>query len=142
MQTWDFDSVDLPTVSEDVHPIPAKYAEQLVEALRNQEFTTVRIARVYDRKGHVSMDGLGRPRNKGYGSDNDAFLVQLSLVMDADQDEWPVQAMNEVDKSMKKDELLAKRAEIERRRDEVKRQREALDTEMAELDRQLNETEV
>lgn len=40
-------------------------------------------AHVYDRKGYLSTDALGGPRNKSYGSDNDDVVLSVTLRISA-----------------------------------------------------------
>lgn len=43
--------------------------------------TTVRVATMYDRKGYTTFTETGKPRNPGYSNEDDAFVVQLSVMI-------------------------------------------------------------
>lgn len=80
-----FDYDNIPDNFEMVSAMPDDFfsdIQRMFKAAQNAGLVKAqetKIARVYDRKGYMTMDGLGEPRNTAYGSSSDDVVVQLTI---------------------------------------------------------------
>lgn len=80
-----YDDNNLPENMEMVQAVPNGLFPDACEAFNEAmgsgevEAFEAKVAYAYDRKGYISLDSVGGPRNKSYGSDTDDIVIQLTL---------------------------------------------------------------
>jgi hypothetical protein len=83
MAAYDYDN--LPEEMEMTDAVPAELFPEALEAFNeafgNGEVKAVeaKAAYAYERHGHLTLDAVGGPRNKSYGSDRDDIIIQLTM---------------------------------------------------------------
>lgn len=79
---------------------------------------TVRAAAVYDRKGYATKRPLGNPLNPSYASEYDPYLVQVTVMIDPDNENYDV--LKSVDNSIGNSKKMEELAEKKRKLDEAR----------------------
>lgn len=79
---------------------------------------TIKAATVFNRKGYANMIGLGQARNPGYSHKDDSVLVQMSVMIDPDNNSF--KDMMKIDKKLDESRREATLAEKQKRLDEAK----------------------
>lgn len=84
MTTYELDN--LPDHSEyRLDPLPEEVLPKVHEVLKQvmdeklAVVTEVRMGRLFERKGYLSVDAVGEPRNTSYGLNEDDVLITLSV---------------------------------------------------------------
>lgn len=144
MRPWELDNDNIPALEGPA--VPFEYAMEIMDSMAPDtlaSFSAVRVARAYDRKDRVTLDGLGENRNPSYSSEKDAYVIQVSIVVDADSDldKDLISTINSVDKNIKRNRLLARQAELMEKKNAIEVSRNAVDTELAELESLISNQE-
>lgn len=61
--------------------------EELSEKLQ-KHISLITAAYAYERKGYVSFDAIDRERSKSYGRDDDAIVLNMTVVVQSYDDEY------------------------------------------------------